>query len=147
MPPEERRLFRILMEHFWKSLKPINWTGTLIGKDKAGNKYFEIPSDLSQNRVRPRRWFEPVVEENFQQKLQPEWQTWLRYGRIDPPTDEEIELNEMLKKKTLENAEKLRIQRGETKEIRVDSARSFPKYDDMERKPGELNTKDVWEQK
>lgn len=56
---------------------------------------------------RHKRWFQPLNEENFDQPVPVEWEAWLRFRRVEPPSPEEIEINRLQQAQTLANAKKL----------------------------------------
>lgn len=78
----------------------------LIGEDYYGTKYYEEPPRAS-NPQRPPRYFVPVTKNDFEQEMPAEWESWLRYRRKDPPTQEEIESNYQLAITKKKNAEML----------------------------------------
>ena len=72
----------------------------LVGIDYKGNRYYERIGANVQERtldgvVLPKRWYFPEHdnEENWDQHIPPEWEAWMRYRRIDAPTEDEINLN------------------------------------------------------
>jgi len=79
-----------------KGAKPV-----LIGTDYMGNVYFEKnEAGLFERRIgesdtvmRGKRWYFPVDEDSWDNPIPPEWEAWLRYRRLEHPTEEEIMLN------------------------------------------------------
>jgi NADH:ubiquinone oxidoreductase subunit len=72
----------------------------MIGIDYKGNRYYEMEGANVQDRrigeqVLPKRWYFPPSEtdEDWDQYIPPEWEAWLRYRRIDAPSEEEVNLN------------------------------------------------------
>lgn len=104
--PPTRSIVGMIFRNFINSLKPRRWRGELRGVDYNGTKYFEIPLDSSTNRRRPARWFEPATggDENFDQQLPAEWESWLRNRRREPPTEEEVLKNLEIMKMKKKNA-------------------------------------------
>lgn len=74
-----RPLFRIIFQNFINSFKPRKWSGTLVGEDYFGNKFYEIPP--KDGNIRRQRWFEPPEKENHEQEMAAEWEAWLRGRR------------------------------------------------------------------
>lgn len=56
-------------------------TGTYVGEDYFGNKYYEIPPNPSIGKRKASRWFTPVDKEDFEQERTAEWDAWLRFRR------------------------------------------------------------------
>ncbi|CAH1390941.1 unnamed protein product [Nezara viridula] len=110
--------------------------GNLIGTDYKGNQYYEIPK--SQTNRRNARWFVPKDgnEDKFDAGLPSEWESWLRYRRKTPPTDEEIKQNLELMKTKQEKAAEIESKFKETSTPPGQSL-TFPKYKDYEQQPGE----------
>ncbi len=99
-------MFLRVWEEFRKSFKVKlpSHLGELKGQDYLGNKYFEIKADPAGGRRNPSRWFESKNEDDLTQDVPPEWMSWLRRQRTDPPTEEEIARNIALAQKKQENA-------------------------------------------
>ena len=94
------RLFTNFMTHLRKG-NHIDNKANVIGEDFLGNKYFEIPADPSRGKRRPRRWYtsnmskyhDPRgsnITEGFDNQVPSEWESWLRFRREVPPTDQEV---------------------------------------------------------
>ena len=133
--PPARNWLLIIAKNFINSLKPRRFTGDLVGKDHFGTKYFEIPPNPSSARRKPTRYFEPVIEDDFDQELPPEWEAWLRGRRKQPPTEEEIAKNLAIKRTKKENAKVVDAKAGQ-KTVQVKGMESFPQYDEYELIPG-----------
>lgn len=143
--PAERRLWKIVLERFMKSLMP-RPIEKPVGSDAQGNKYFEVPADPQGGRRLPRRWFVPVDEETGVPT--PEWSQWLRGRREEPPSNDEITYNEAIsnmKKINAQNiAEKFRLLSSNNKEIEgpKPNAKGFPDMSDkFERQPGQFKNR------
>lgn len=126
----ERGLIREIFKNFINSLKPRKIWGESRGKDYMGTEYFEIPR-TPDNTQRPARWFKPVKEGDLGHEIPPEWESWLRYKRRDPPTEEEIQINLMKMRQVKENAKKLeKNSRLPVDKIKNIGKSSFPIYED-----------------
>lgn len=141
--PKERDLLKILFTNIFNSLKPRQFRGNLKGADYMGNKYYEIPK--SDGRRRTERWFTPVNKEDFEQEIPAEWESWLRFRRSDPPTEEEVLSNYNLmlskKQKAAELEAKYRVESGQpVLENPKKGKESFPVYKDYEIQPGKKQT-------
>lgn len=76
-----------------KSIRPREFTGSFMGTDLFGNKYYEKKADPRVGRRKVSRYFEPPEKNAFDQEISPEWEAWLRGRRDDPPTAEELQYN------------------------------------------------------
>lgn len=142
--PSERRLWKMVLDNFLKSLK-FKAKEKPIGSDAQGNKYFETPADPQGGRRMPRRWFVPVDVDTGVPT--PEWSQWLRGRRAEPPTNEEIAYNESIsnmKKVNAENiAQKLRLTSSNHNETECQpNSKGFPDLSKkFERQPGQFKNK------
>lgn len=93
----QRDLLKIIFQNFLKSLRPRQFTGTYMGTDLFGNKYFEIAADPAGGRRKTARYFEPPEKNDFEHEQSPEWESWLRGRRNDPPSMDEMQKNESFK--------------------------------------------------
>lgn len=134
----------------------------LIGIDYKGNQYYEIEGEHIQERkldgvVLGKRYFFPSGEneDQWDEYVPPEWEAWLRYRRIEPPTEEEINLNLAVAYAKQLNAKKLEEQRqiegpkaiqqidkslttsGFDNETGDKDRRRFPVFEEYEISPGE----------
>lgn len=79
---------------FRNSRKPeTQRTVIYIGKDRLGNRYFEVEAPANQWR-KTQRYFEREVKDEStfvvdKVRVPPVWDAWLRFRRKDPPTEEE----------------------------------------------------------
>lgn len=137
MAREGRGVIVQIWKNFVASITTKRLPGKEVGRDHFGNKYFEIPADPSRGKRKPRRWFEPRIEENFTAEMPAEWEAWLRGRRTVPPTQEEIAYNQALMESKKQKAallegkaarEREQRQHGETPIQQSHS--SFPSYDD-----------------
>lgn len=78
-----KTIFSVVFQNFMKSMRPRQQTGNLMGEDYFGNKYYEIPAKPQIGKRRAERWFEPSsnADENFDNELTAEWESWLRHRR------------------------------------------------------------------
>lgn len=142
--PSERRLWKIVLDNFLKSLKS-KAKEKPIGSDVHGNRYFEIPADPQGGRRMPRRWFVPVNEETDDPT--PEWSQWLRGRRAEPPTNEEIVYNENISNMKKINAEiiaqKFRLSSSNDNKTEFKpNTKGFPDLSKkLERQPGQFKNK------
>ncbi|XP_028159064.1 NADH dehydrogenase [ubiquinone] 1 alpha subcomplex assembly factor 2 [Ostrinia nubilalis] len=132
MSGESRHVWRIVFRNFINSLRPRQITGNSMGKDYLGNAYFEIPADPQRGKRKPTRWYDPPKGQDFQDPIPAEWESWLRYRRSEPPTEEEIAKNVAiaeLKKINASKIEEKRLAEGGSLPTPVErGAQSFPTY-------------------
>ena len=64
-----------------------------VGRDYLGNVYWEQPPDPVKGRTKFKRWYFPQSDDDWDRPIPPEWESWLRYRRPDPPSEEEINRN------------------------------------------------------
>ncbi|KAK4175030.1 hypothetical protein QBC36DRAFT_332351 [Triangularia setosa] len=80
----------------WKSLR-LPWRRHfLVGKDLAGNTYWEFHDRGNPNPAKWRRILRPNPSLNLHHadvKIPPAWHQWLRHTRPNPPTIEEQQLD------------------------------------------------------
>lgn len=90
--------------NFMNSLKrgrQIDTASTVVGEDIFGNRYYEIAADPSRGRRRPRRWYtnevtkhhdvrDAAYTDGFDSEIPSEWESWLRFRRDAPPTEEMV---------------------------------------------------------
>lgn len=141
--PKERDLLKILFTNIINSIKPRQFRGNLKGTDYMGNKYYEIPK--TDNTRRTERWFTPINKDDFEQEVPAEWESWLRFRRSDPPTEEEVLRNYNLmlskKQKAAELEAQYRVETGQPVLEKPKKGReSFPVYEDYEIQPGKKQT-------
>jgi NADH dehydrogenase [ubiquinone] 1 alpha subcomplex assembly factor 2 len=86
-----------------------------VGIDHLGNQYYEQQgAGIHQRRigesetvVHGKRWYYPKGEDDWDEPIPPEWEAWLRYRRLEKPTEEEIYLNMAVAHVKKINAKKL----------------------------------------
>jgi len=132
--PAERDLLKAIWTNFRNSLRPRQWKGNLVGKDRFGNQFFEIPANPSIGKRKAARYFKPPGEElqNFDSQMPAEWESWLRGRRDVPPTEEELLSNQAVAEMKKKNAAELEGQRakpggGDTPQL-GDGIQGFPSY-------------------
>lgn len=122
---------------------------------------------IRRGKRRPIRWYRAPETESkeimgidlyagFDAKMPSEWESWLRHRRDEPPTEDQIRRSLALSELKKMNAAKLEMERIE--ELKTDGRYDgpevkpmdhekafYPKYDDYEVNPGDLETKkDRW---
>ncbi|KIW07636.1 uncharacterized protein PV09_01580 [Verruconis gallopava] len=92
MPPTPGALKRLWWK--WKSLR-LPWRKKwLVGFDLAGNTFWEFKDALHAGRVR--RIVSYGTKVHFSEvKLTPQWIQWLRHARVEPPSINEQQLDEI----------------------------------------------------
>lgn len=114
-----RVLLNIVTRKTAKGREPIK-----VGTDYLGNEYFEQPEagphlrriGESKTVFRGKRWYYPKGEDDWDEAIPPEWEAWLRYRRLEQPTDEEILLNMAVAHVKKVNAKKLQeLEAGQVK--------------------------------
>lgn len=145
MAQEGRSILGFIFRNFINSLRPRRISGDYVGKDYYGNKYYEIPPNPKIGKRKATRWFVPQTTDkyDFVHEVSPEWETWLRGRRKEPPTEEELIKNlEMIKQKQ-ENAREIesnysahRSTKQDVVNKEIKGMESFPKYDEYEIVPG-----------
>ncbi|XP_043265860.1 NADH dehydrogenase [ubiquinone] 1 alpha subcomplex assembly factor 2 [Colletes gigas] len=115
MTKPERGVIQIIWKSFVGSLRLKEPTAKLIGEDFYGTKYYERPHPTNTVKKRPSRYFEPVNKEaGFDQEIPAEWESWLRYRRMNPPTKEELEQNYRMAMTKKQNAAQIEAKFGNT---------------------------------
>lgn len=140
MSRKERGVMKLIWNCFINSMKPNFNRPKLIGEDRYGTKYYETAIASRSSRKKPTRYFEAVDKDNFEPEMPPEWESWLRYRRTEPPTPEELERNYQItmskKEKAAEIAAKYGSANSEKSEIYIDKKerKPFPVYDEYKNK-------------
>uniref|UniRef100_T1J3E4 NADH dehydrogenase [ubiquinone] 1 alpha subcomplex subunit 12 n=1 Tax=Strigamia maritima TaxID=126957 RepID=T1J3E4_STRMM len=134
-PPQPRGVWATVWKNFFKSLGIARGpSGTVVGKDQFGTKYWEIPS---VDNKRASRWFEAVEKDKFDQEIPVEWEAWLRGRRKVPPTEDEIRKNNAIQQNAIRKAKELEEQDAAKRPMNIEPKRepekkSFPEYKDYE---------------
>ena len=103
-PPMRPGVLTRAFTNFWNSIRHgrhLDQKAIVIGEDIFGNRYYEIPADPSRGKRRPRRWFtneaskhhDPREHSNvdgFDKNIPTEWESWLRFRRDAPPTEQQV---------------------------------------------------------
>lgn len=132
----QRDLLKIIFQNFLKSLRPRQFTGTYMGTDLFGNKYFEKAADPAGGRRKAARYFEPPEKSDFEHEQSPEWEAWLRGRRKEAPSMDEVQRNEAFKLMKQKKAHAIKAghkQRPDNDNLMVEAKRgaeSFPTYGD-----------------
>ncbi|XP_076630000.1 uncharacterized protein LOC143346114 [Colletes latitarsis] len=139
MTKPERGVIQILWKCFVGSLRLKEPTAKLIGEDFYGTKYYEKPLPSNSVKKRPSRYFEPVDKDTgFDQEIPAEWEAWLRFRRINPPTKEEVEENYRIAMSKKENAALIEAKYAHTKTdlpelpVNTKTQTSYPSYKEYE---------------
>lgn len=89
-----RSIRRVGLREWWRQMQYIcdAKSGTFIGKDQFGNRYFE---NLNAEEEIPgrHRWIDYAQPNYHASQVPPEWHSWLQHIRQDPPTEDKIMLN------------------------------------------------------
>ncbi|XP_018327880.1 NADH dehydrogenase [ubiquinone] 1 alpha subcomplex assembly factor 2 [Agrilus planipennis] len=137
--PPPRSIITMIITNFVNSLKPKKTSGNFKGIDYMGNNYYEIPADPSIGKRQDKRWFVPQNSENFED-VPPEWDSWLRGRRKEPPTEEEIMKNLAIIEIKRKNAIEVEKKAGKPSQM-ITGYESFPKRPEYEIFPGEHSDK------
>ncbi|XP_028130449.1 NADH dehydrogenase [ubiquinone] 1 alpha subcomplex assembly factor 2 [Diabrotica virgifera virgifera] len=138
--PPSRSILAMILRNFINSLKPRQFSGTLIGKDYFGNQYYEIPANPSIGKRRASRWFDPPKKEDFMQEMPAEWEAWLRGRRKLPPTEEEVMKNLAIMQMKKKNAIEVDAKGGKMTPM-TKGIETFPKRTEYETIPGRRDDK------
>lgn len=133
--PPARSIWGTVLKNFINSLKPRQIRGNFKGADYLGNKYYEIPVSASSARSRPSRWFEPPNEDDFDNEMPAEWESWLRGRRKEPPTEEEIAKNLAIMQMKKRNAIAVDAKAGKMTPMKK-GIETFPVRPEYEKVPG-----------
>lgn len=133
--PPTRNLLMIILKNFVNSFRPRQIIGNLKGSDYFGNKYFEIPADLSKGKSKTSRWFVPTEKDEFEQEIPAEWEAWLRYRRKEPPSEEEVLKNLAIMQMKKRNAIEIEKKSGKATPMEK-GIETFPKRHEYEIMPG-----------
>ncbi|XP_054723135.1 NADH dehydrogenase [ubiquinone] 1 alpha subcomplex assembly factor 2-like [Uloborus diversus] len=142
---EGRSVWRLLWSNMRQSLKILPVKGKLVGEDHLGNRYFEGFRDPKVSSRPVSRWFVPKDGE-WQQNLPAEWEAWIRGRRLQPPTQEEVEMNlaiaktKKLKGDQIEAEAALKRRNNDSfrsQESSSEVKKGFPHLDGLEKDPGE----------
>lgn len=135
-----RGIIRMILRNFINSFKPRQIIGNLIGSDYFGNKYYEIPANASIGKRRASRWFEPPKKDDFMQEMPAEWEAWLRFRRLNPPSEDEVMKNLALMQMKKRNAIEIDKQSSQVTHMKG-GFESFPQHPDYEEVPGKSTEK------
>eukprot|EP00088_Acartia_fossae_P043939 TRINITY_DN4651_c0_g1_i1.p1 TRINITY_DN4651_c0_g1~~TRINITY_DN4651_c0_g1_i1.p1 ORF type:complete len:185 (+),score=46.09 TRINITY_DN4651_c0_g1_i1:45-599(+) len=169
--PKSRGMIRYVVKSFLDSFKIAKRekVGEIIGRDPYGNIYYELPAQPQLGKRRPTRWYTAADKKNerdalnkevwagFDSDLPSEWESWLRFRRTEPPSDDEVMQSLAIAEMKKINAAKLEGKRiDELKAQGLDTGppkpqdhekMPYPKYEEFEIIPGdkEYQQKDRWE--
>lgn len=168
--PKSRGMFQYVWKHFWNSIKIGSGrekVGNIVGRDPYGNMYYELPAQPQLGKRRPTRWYDTAQTGKgdmlhkdawggFDSDLPAEWESWLRFRRTQPPSEDEV-LNSLaiaeLKKVNAAKLEGKRLEELTAQGLDTGPPKPqdhektpYPKYTDFEIMPGENEgeKKDRW---
>ncbi|TFK29258.1 NDUFA12-domain-containing protein [Coprinopsis marcescibilis] len=86
-----RNLQRVGVREWWRQLQYIGdaKSGTLVGADQFGNRYFENRNGEEEVPGR-HRWVDFVQHDFNATQVPPEWHSWLSHIRQDPPAADPV---------------------------------------------------------
>jgi len=142
--------------------------GEIVGRDPYGNTYYQLPAQPQLGKRRPTRWYNTAETEKadiiakdlwagFDSNLPAEWESWLRFRRTEPPTDDEVLKSLAIAEMKKVNAAKLEMARAEElkaqgldpgpPKLQDHEKTPYPKYEEFEIMPGESDDqkRDRWE--
>ncbi|KAF1813621.1 hypothetical protein P152DRAFT_394688 [Eremomyces bilateralis CBS 781.70] len=91
-PPTPGLLSRVWFQ--WKSIR-LPWRNKwLVGSDLSGNTFWEFKDALNANRLRRIVHYNPKAHFGDIQ-ITPQWHQWLRHTRLDAPSINEQQLDEV----------------------------------------------------
>jgi len=148
-------MLQYVFKHFKDSFKVAKREkiGEIVGRDPYGNTYYEIPAQPQLGKRRPTRWYNTAETERadiidkdlwagFDSNLPAEWESWLRFRRTEPPTDDEVLKSLAIAEMKKVNAAKLEMARiEELKAQGLDAGppkpqdhekTPYPKYEEFE---------------
>ncbi|KAJ3548819.1 hypothetical protein NMY22_g1122 [Coprinellus aureogranulatus] len=89
-----RSIQRVGLREWWRQMQYIGdaKSGTLVGTDQFGNRYFENRNGEEEVPGR-HRWVDYAQHEYHASQVPPEWHSWIHHIRKDPPTADPIVKN------------------------------------------------------
>ncbi|KAF5277352.1 hypothetical protein FQA39_LY06165 [Lamprigera yunnana] len=115
--------------------QPAGRVGDLRGTDYFGNKFYEIAANPSAGKRKPSRWFVPPGKDDFDQEMSVEWESWLRFRRSDPPTEQELLQNLRIMQLKKKNAIEVEKKAGKPTPM-LKGMETFPQRPEYEIVPG-----------
>ena len=106
---------------FIKNLLPNRLERGLKGIDQFGNKYYEFKGDSSVLSGKPRRSVKAASENpaDYETNNIPvQWRSWLTFVRIDPPTIDEIQLDQAKMESRILKAQQLEANRSSSSSVK-----------------------------
>ncbi|KAK0467968.1 NADH ubiquinone oxidoreductase subunit NDUFA12-domain-containing protein [Desarmillaria tabescens] len=82
---------RVGLKEWWRQMQYIGdaKSGTYIGKDQFGNRYYENRNAEEEIPGR-HRWVDYAQHFYQASQVPPEWHSWIQHIRKDPPTQDSI---------------------------------------------------------
>jgi len=89
-----RSIRRVGLREWWRQMQYIGdaKSGTYVGQDQFGNRYFE---NLNQYEEIPgrHRWVDYAQHNYHASQVPPEWHSWLQHIRKEPPAQDNVMMN------------------------------------------------------
>ncbi|KAG6813464.1 hypothetical protein H0H92_010798 [Tricholoma furcatifolium] len=89
-----RSMRRVGLREWWRQMQYIGdaKSGTYVGKDQFGNRYFENTNQEEEVPGR-HRWVDLAQHNYHASQVPPEWHSWLQHIRLNPPQNDPVMLN------------------------------------------------------
>ncbi|KIM45949.1 hypothetical protein M413DRAFT_441005 [Hebeloma cylindrosporum] len=89
-----RSIRRVGLREWWRQMQYIGdaKSGTYVGKDQFGNRYFENRNAEEEIPGR-HRWADFAQHDFNATQIPPEWHSWISHIRKDPPTNDPVMQN------------------------------------------------------
>ncbi|KAF4619619.1 hypothetical protein D9613_005431 [Agrocybe pediades] len=86
-----RSVRRVGLREWWRQMQYIGdaKSGTYIGKDQFGNRYYENRNAEEEIPGR-HRWVDFAQHDYNATQVPPEWHSWIQHIRKDPPTNDVV---------------------------------------------------------
>ncbi|PPR02476.1 hypothetical protein CVT24_002025 [Panaeolus cyanescens] len=89
-----RSVRRVGLREWWRQMQYIGdaKSGTYVGKDQFGNRYFENRNGEEEIPGR-HRWVDFAQHDFNATQVPPEWHSWISHIRKEPPTNDSVMQN------------------------------------------------------
>ncbi|KAG5353696.1 NADH dehydrogenase [ubiquinone] 1 alpha subcomplex subunit 12 [Termitomyces sp. T112] len=89
-----RSIQRVGLREWWRQMQYIGdaKSGTYVGKDQFGNRYYENCNQYEEVPGR-HRWVDLAQHNYHASQVPPEWHSWLQHIRENPPHKDPVMLN------------------------------------------------------
>jgi len=86
-----RSVRRVGIREWWRQMQYIGdaKSGTFVGQDQFGNRYFENLNECEEVPGR-HRWVDYAQHRYNATQVPPEWHSWIQHIRKDPPTQDDV---------------------------------------------------------